>query len=103
MMISLLLVEVKKRMEKDVNEVTKIARLAKSKVEQLNKDVSFLPSYACFLQWEVITWIISYDCLYILPSILCGADYLLQNAANREKPGFGRGSGVDRSRTTTTV
>jgi hypothetical protein len=43
-MISLLLVEVKKRMEKDVNEVTKIARLAKSKVEQLNKDVSFLPS-----------------------------------------------------------
>lgn len=43
-MISLLLVEVKKRMEKDVNEVTKIARLAKSKVEQLNKDVSFLLS-----------------------------------------------------------
>jgi hypothetical protein len=28
---------------------------------------------------------------------------LLQNAANREKPGFGKGSGVDRSRTTTTV
>ncbi|CAD6269919.1 unnamed protein product [Miscanthus lutarioriparius] len=55
--------EVKKRMEKDVNEVTKIARLAKSKAEQLNKD----------------------------------------NAANREKPGFGKGSGVDRSRTTTTV
>uniref|UniRef100_A0A0E0A5M0 t-SNARE coiled-coil homology domain-containing protein n=2 Tax=Oryza glumipatula TaxID=40148 RepID=A0A0E0A5M0_9ORYZ len=55
--------EIKKRMEKDVNEVTKTARLAKSKVEQLNKD----------------------------------------NAANREKPGFGKGSGVDRSRTTTTV
>ncbi|OEL38065.1 Syntaxin-132 [Dichanthelium oligosanthes] len=55
--------EVKKRMEKDVNEVTKVARLAKSKVEQLNKD----------------------------------------NAANRQKPGFGKGSGVDRSRTTTTV
>ncbi|ONM33550.1 Syntaxin-132 [Zea mays] len=55
--------EVKKRMEKDVNEVTKIARLAKSKVEQLNKD----------------------------------------NAVNRGKPGFGKGSGVDRSRTTTTV
>lgn len=55
--------EIKKRMEKDVNEVTKVARLAKSKVEQLNKD----------------------------------------NAANREKPGFGKGSGVDRSRTTTTV
>ncbi|XP_062204560.1 syntaxin-132-like [Phragmites australis] len=55
--------EVKKRMEKDVNEVTKVARLAKSKVQQLNKD----------------------------------------NVANREKPGFGKGSGVDRSRTTTTV
>ncbi|RLM99896.1 hypothetical protein C2845_PM06G30260 [Panicum miliaceum] len=55
--------EVKKRMEKDVNEVTKVARLAKSKVEQLNKD----------------------------------------NAANRQKPGFCKGSGVDRSRTTTTV
>lgn len=27
-------------MEKDVNEVTKTARLAKSKVEKLNKDVS---------------------------------------------------------------
>ncbi|KAL5200750.1 hypothetical protein ABZP36_021953 [Zizania latifolia] len=55
--------EIKKRMEKDINEVTKIARLAKSKVEKLNKD----------------------------------------NAANREKPGFCKGSGVDRSRTTTTV
>ena len=65
MMISLLLVEVKKRMEKDVNEVTKIARLAKSKVEQLNKDVSFLPSLHKFPAniWELITWIISYDCL----------------------------------------
>lgn len=57
-MISLLLVEVKKRMEKDVNEVTKIARLAKSKVEQLNKDVSFLPSLHSNI-WEVITWIIN--------------------------------------------
>jgi hypothetical protein len=39
-LISLHFEEVKKRMEKDVNEVTKVARLAKSKVEQLNKDVS---------------------------------------------------------------
>jgi len=77
MMISFLLVEVKKRMEKDVNEVTKIARLAKSKAEQLNKDVSFLPSLHLFPAniCEVITWIISYGCLYILPSILCCADY----------------------------
>jgi hypothetical protein len=28
-------------MENDANEVAKVARLAKSKVEQLNKDVSF--------------------------------------------------------------
>jgi hypothetical protein len=42
--VSLHFVEVKKRMEKDVNEVTKVARLAKSKVEQLNKDVSSQPS-----------------------------------------------------------
>jgi syntaxin 1B/2/3 len=31
-------------MDKDVNEVTKVARLAKSKVEELNKDVSLHPS-----------------------------------------------------------
>uniref|UniRef100_A0ACD5XNS4 Uncharacterized protein n=2 Tax=Avena sativa TaxID=4498 RepID=A0ACD5XNS4_AVESA len=30
--------EIKKRMEKDVNEVTKVARLGKSKLLQLNKD-----------------------------------------------------------------
>jgi hypothetical protein len=39
---------------------------------------------------------------------LCHLSYvvliiLLQNAVNRGKPGFGKGSGVDRSRTTTTV
>lgn len=49
-MISLLLLEVKKRMEKDVSEVTKVARLAKSKVEQLNKDVSLHLSLTFFLQ-----------------------------------------------------
>lgn len=54
--------DIKKRMEKDVNEVTKVARLGKSKLQQLNKD----------------------------------------NLANREKPGFGKGSAVDRSRTSKT-
>ncbi|RWR80365.1 syntaxin-132 [Cinnamomum micranthum f. kanehirae] len=54
---------IKQRMEKDVDEVGKIARLAKSKVEQLEKD----------------------------------------NLANRQKPGCGKGSGVDRSRMATTV
>eukprot|EP00268_Persea_americana_P000249 TRINITY_DN10099_c0_g1_i1.p1 TRINITY_DN10099_c0_g1~~TRINITY_DN10099_c0_g1_i1.p1 ORF type:complete len:283 (+),score=69.21 TRINITY_DN10099_c0_g1_i1:235-1083(+) len=54
---------IKQRMEKDVDEVGKIARLAKSKVEQLEKD----------------------------------------NLDNRQKPGCGKGSGVDRSRMATTV
>ncbi|KAK1627690.1 hypothetical protein QYE76_002005 [Lolium multiflorum] len=31
--------EIKKRMEKDVNEVTKVAQLGKSKLQKLNKDV----------------------------------------------------------------
>ncbi|XP_042512483.1 syntaxin-132-like [Macadamia integrifolia] len=54
---------IKQRMEKDVDEVGKIARLVKSKIEELDKD----------------------------------------NAANRQKPGCGKGTGVDRSRMATTV
>ncbi|PIN18261.1 SNARE protein Syntaxin 1 [Handroanthus impetiginosus] len=54
---------IKKRMEKDVDEVGKIARSIKSKIEELDKD----------------------------------------NLANRQRPGCGKGSGVDRSRTATTV
>ncbi|XP_044380002.1 syntaxin-132 isoform X1 [Triticum aestivum] len=55
--------DIKRRMEKDVNEVTKVARLTKSKLQQLNKE----------------------------------------NLANREKPDFHKGSGVDRSRTSVTM
>lgn len=55
--------DIKRRMEKDVNEVTKVARLTKSKLQQLNKE----------------------------------------NLANREKPDFRKGSGVDRSRTSMTI
>ncbi|KAL3825655.1 hypothetical protein ACJIZ3_021684 [Penstemon smallii] len=54
---------IKQQMEKDVDEVGKIARLIKSKVEELDKE----------------------------------------NLSNRQKPGCGKGSGVDRSRTATTV
>jgi len=54
---------IKQRMEKDIDEVGKIARQAKSKVEELDRD----------------------------------------NLANRQKPGCGKGSAVDRSRTATTV
>ncbi|XP_057969841.1 syntaxin-132-like [Malania oleifera] len=53
---------IKKRMEKDVDEVGRIARFLKSKVEELDKD----------------------------------------NLASRQKPGCGKGTGVDRSRTATT-
>ncbi|PKA50907.1 Putative syntaxin-131 [Apostasia shenzhenica] len=54
---------IKHRMEKDIDEVLKIARVTKSKLEELDKD----------------------------------------NLANRQKPGCGKGSAVDRSRTATTV
>ncbi|CAK9137878.1 unnamed protein product [Ilex paraguariensis] len=54
---------IKQRMEKDVEEVGKVARLVKSKIEEIDRD----------------------------------------NLANRQKPGCGKGTGVDRSRTATTV
>ncbi|KAJ6837900.1 syntaxin-132-like [Iris pallida] len=54
---------IKHRMEKDINEVIKIARKTKSKLEELDKD----------------------------------------NMTNRQRPGCGKGSSVDRSRTATTV
>uniref|UniRef100_A0A5B7AXF5 t-SNARE coiled-coil homology domain-containing protein n=1 Tax=Davidia involucrata TaxID=16924 RepID=A0A5B7AXF5_DAVIN len=53
---------IKKRMEKDVDEVAKIARNVKAKLEAINKD----------------------------------------NLVNRQKPGCGKGTGVDRSRTNMT-
>ncbi|XP_072951780.1 syntaxin-132-like [Typha angustifolia] len=54
---------IKHQMETDIDEVGKIARLAKSKVDELDKD----------------------------------------NLTNRQRPGCGKGSSVDRSRTATTV
>ncbi|KAG0466084.1 hypothetical protein HPP92_017109 [Vanilla planifolia] len=54
---------IKQRMEKDIDEVLKIARITKSKLEELDRD----------------------------------------NLANRQKPGCGKGSAVDRSRSATTV
>ncbi|XP_058077385.1 syntaxin-132 [Magnolia sinica] len=54
---------IKQRMEKDVDEVGKIARFAKSKLEQLDRD----------------------------------------NLNNRQKPGCGKGTAVDRSRMSTTL
>ncbi|XP_031128773.1 syntaxin-132-like [Ipomoea triloba] len=55
--------EIKQRMEKDVEEVGKIAQFIKSKIEEFDKE----------------------------------------NLANRNKPGCGKGSAVDRSRSATTV
>ncbi|KAF9661198.1 hypothetical protein SADUNF_Sadunf19G0043000 [Salix dunnii] len=54
---------IKQRMEKDVDEVGKIARSIKSKLEELDKE----------------------------------------NFSNRQKPGCGKGTGVDRTRTSTTI
>ncbi|MFS8004607.1 putative target SNARE coiled-coil domain, syntaxin domain, syntaxin/epimorphin [Helianthus anomalus] len=54
---------IKKRMENDVDEVGRIARIIKAKIEELDKE----------------------------------------NLMNRQKPGCGQGTGVDRSRTATTL
>ncbi|KAK8661341.1 hypothetical protein V6N13_052234 [Hibiscus sabdariffa] len=54
---------IKQRMEKDVDEVGKISRFIKGKIEELDRE----------------------------------------NLANRQKPGCGKGTGVDRSRTSTTI
>uniref|UniRef100_A0A0A0LFM0 Syntaxin N-terminal domain-containing protein n=1 Tax=Cucumis sativus TaxID=3659 RepID=A0A0A0LFM0_CUCSA len=54
---------IKQRMEKDVDEVGKVARYVKTKVEELDRE----------------------------------------NLSNRQKLGCGKGSGVDRSRTATTL
>ncbi|GLT74514.1 hypothetical protein SLA2020_463050 [Shorea laevis] len=54
---------IKQRMEKDVDEVGKISRFIKAKIEELDRE----------------------------------------NLANRQKPGCGKGTGVDRSRTATTL
>ncbi|PKU60412.1 Putative syntaxin-131 [Dendrobium catenatum] len=59
----ILVAAIKHRMEKDIDEVLKIARITKSKLEELDRD----------------------------------------NLANRQKPGCGKGTAVDRSRTATTV
>ncbi|KAK3198117.1 hypothetical protein Dsin_021532 [Dipteronia sinensis] len=54
---------IKQRMQKDVDEVGKISRLTKTKIEELDRE----------------------------------------NLANRQKPGCGKGTGVDRSRMATTL
>ncbi|KAH1105800.1 hypothetical protein J1N35_009568 [Gossypium stocksii] len=54
---------IKQRMEKDVDEVGKISRFVKGKIDELDRE----------------------------------------NLANRQKPGCGKGTGVDRSRTSTTL
>ncbi|CAN6438901.1 unnamed protein product [Victoria cruziana] len=54
---------IRKRMEKDVDEVGRIARIVKTKIEEIDRD----------------------------------------NLANGQKPGCGKGSGVERSRTSMTV
>lgn len=78
-------------MEKDVDEVGKIARLIKLKIEELDKEVSNIKFLHVLLL--VLLFSLCFNLLFIL----------LQNLANRNKPGCGKGSAVDRSRTATTV
>ncbi|CAL5403484.1 unnamed protein product [Camellia sinensis] len=70
---------IKKRMEKDVDEVGKIARNVKAKLEAISKDV-FLNSF-----------------IFMAIKMLSDG-----SCANRQKPGCGKGTGVDRSRTNMT-
>lgn len=77
-------------MEKDVDEVGKIARFIKSKIEELDRDVRSIADFfkICNLYNHFMT-------LFIFK--------FSQNLANRQKPGCGKGTGVDRSRMSTTV
>lgn len=81
---------IKQRMEKDVDEVSKVARFIKSKIEGLDKEVSNINFHLLSLVLVCFFWL-----QYIF--------LILQNLSNRSKPGCGKGSAVDRSRTATTV
>lgn len=76
-------------MEKDVDEVGKVALFVKSKIEELDREVE--PFAAC-ITVVVISWGVIW-----LPFLW------FQNLTNRQKPGCGKGTGVDRSRTSTTL
>lgn len=50
-----LILAIKQRMEKDIDEVGKIAHLAKSKLEELDKDVCFLTFKSNHISFRVVT------------------------------------------------
>ena len=77
-------------MEKDVDEVGKITRVIKSKIEELDREVRAVVTYSSKLA----------VCKIICTDTLSSS---MQNLSNRQKPGCGKGSAVDRSRTATTV
>ena len=77
-------------MEKDIDEVGKIARSVKTKLEAINKDVNHL-SFKFSRTWVGLFLNFCIDALIFI-----------QNLANRQKPGCEKGTGVDRARTNMT-
>ena len=82
--------EIKKRMEKDVDEVGKIAQNVRAKLEAIDKTVLTL---FCETKQPVIMLVLLFS-----DSSLS----LVQNLDNQKKLGCERGTGVDRSRTNMT-
>ena len=79
---------IKGRMEKDIDEVGKIARNVKVKLEQMDRNVQTTWSSVCD----------SHDARHGSFSFP-----ILQNLENRKKPGCGKGTSVDRSRMSMTM
>lgn len=88
----IILPALKQRMEKDVKEVTKVARHVKTKLEEIDQDVILL--------LKIVISDIYYGCLDLAE--LTFALYL-QNLSNRKNPGCEKGTAVDRSRTAMTA
>lgn len=75
-------------MEKDIDEVGKIARNVKGKLEAISKDV---------IPWSIVSKSASFF-WGSLPSLRLLTLHYFQNISNRQKPGCEKGTGVDRAR-----
>lgn len=87
---------IKKRMEKDIDEVGKIARNVKGKLEAVNKDVildllqNFPNLFLLLCCWSF------HNCLKNICILMHSSS--LQNLTNRQKPGCEKGTAIDRAR-----
>lgn len=88
---SVLRLAIKQRMQKDIDEVGKICRSIKAKIEELDREVGALPNLP-----------LMQDCFEVLKLLTC-LIFIIQNLTSRQKPGYENGTAVDRSRTATTL